>query len=156
MAERNRIRVVYQVHHRTLFPNASSMWPLIKDLPPEHFGVMLDPGNQCVEGAEDLHRSASLLGGHLAALGVKDVVHEQDITRIHCPDKGWSHRFVPCQYGMTNWYAVAAALHAHDFAGTLVFMPFYEAASAEKFRQTMREEVAYVRSCFSRPQAGPG
>ena len=101
---RTGTRCVYQLHHRTLFPSPSSIWPIIRDLPAEAVGVMLDPGNQAFEGFEDWQRSCELLGEYVAAAGIKDVVVERDGTHRDAGDKGWRRRMAPCYEGITNWH----------------------------------------------------
>jgi sugar phosphate isomerase/epimerase len=153
LSEKHGVRSVYQVHHMTLLTTPSALQPLVRDLPPQYMGAMIDPGNQLVEGYEDWGRSARLLGEHLVALGVKDTAWTQDRDKLTDDDKGWSWSFVPCQEGMANWMDVGRALHDTDFSGTLVFMPFYKAETPEALRAAIREEVAYVRRCFAAAEA---
>ncbi len=153
VCEKTGTRCVYQIHHGTLCPSPTGLWSLIKDLPPEAIGVMLDPGNQCYEGWEKWDRSMKLLGGHAAAFGVKDTRVVRDESRAAEPDKGWSREWCPCDEGAVNWYEVARACKANGFAGTFVLMPFYFSDEPVKMTATLAREVQYLRRVFAEVEA---
>ncbi len=142
------LRAVYQLHHMTLLSSPSSIAPLLRDLDPAHFGVMIDPGNQRIEGHEDPRKAVQLLGSHLVGIGVKDVLFERDTGRAGDADKGWKFRMVPCDEGLNDWSAVGAALRSSGFDGTAVMMPFYPVDTREGWTATLKREVAYVRGHF--------
>jgi sugar phosphate isomerase/epimerase len=139
------VKCVYQVHHRTLVPGASGVWPLVRDLDPQAVGVMLDPGNQVHEGMEDWGRSCRLLGEYVSAAGIKDAAVRRDEAKAGEPHKGWWREWVPCDEGVTDWYAFVRALKAVDFEGTFVFMPFYDSGSPDAMTEKLTREVAYVK-----------
>ncbi len=143
--EKVGIRAVYQVHHGTLVPGPSAVWPLVRGLPPERVGVMLDPGNQTFEGLESWDRSAKLLGDHLVAVGVKDTALVRDPDRAAEPGKGWRREWAPCDEGVVNWHDLARALKAVDFEGTFVWQPFYNENEPEVMTEKLKRGVAYVR-----------
>jgi len=140
------VRCVYQIHHGTLVSSASSVWPIVKGLDPKAVGVMLDPGNQVHEGMENWLRSCQLLGEYLAAAGIKDVAIVRDGAKVSEPQKGWKREWVPCDEGVTDWYAFVRGLKAVEFDGTFVFMPFYDSDDPDKMTEKLTREVAYVRS----------
>ncbi len=146
VCEASGTRCVYQLHHGTLFPSPSSIWPIVRDLPPEAVGVELDPGNQSREGLEDWDRSCSLLGDHVAAAGIKDSAPRRDDTSPDGPAKGWRRDWVPCDEGVTDWHDFARALAGIDFEGTFVFMPFYDEDDPDAQARALKREVAYVRA----------
>lgn len=145
LCERHDLRAVFQVHHTLLLSNASSVWPLIEDLPPNRLGVMLDPGNQSFEGYEDWFKSAHLLGTHLAAVGVKDTAIAMRPDRLDRPEKGWQRWWAPIYQGVTNWHEVIGALKSIDFKGTFVFMPFYDIDDPSIMTDKLKNEVAWLR-----------
>ena len=141
LAERHGLRFIYQVHHATLFPSPSSVWPIVRDLPPERMAVMLDPGNQAIEGSEHPLRSMRLLcPDRVAACGVKDVAWSRDA------DNAWSHAFVETGTGVCNWPRALPALAEGGFAGTLVFMPFYDVADPNVLAVKLKREVDLIRA----------
>jgi sugar phosphate isomerase/epimerase len=149
VCEASGTRCVYQLHHGTLFPSASSVWPIVAGLPPEAVGVALDPGNQSKEGLEDWDRSCSLLGEYVAAAGVKDSAPRRDDSHADGPGKGWRRDWVPCDEGVTDWHGFARALAGIDFEGTFVFMPFYHQDDPEAQARVLAREVAYVRAAVA-------
>lgn len=151
LAEKRDCRFIYQVHHKTLLASPSSLYPLVKDLDPKRMGVMLDAGNQLIEGFENWLRSCRLFRDHLAAFGVKDTAfYRNPDASPEDPAKGWSFKFVPCNEGLANWREIGAALRDVHFDGPLVFMPFYpDSKSPDTLLPTLRQEVAYVRKALS-------
>lgn len=153
LCERAGVRAVYQVHHGRLVSSASAAWQLVEGLPTRWIGVELDPGNQAFEGFECWDKSAKLLGEHLAALGVKDVAVSRDLANAEAPDKGWRREWVPIYEGTNNWYDVIRALKSIDFAGTMVFMPFYDENDPASMTAKLKREVAYLREVVSAVEA---
>jgi sugar phosphate isomerase/epimerase len=149
-AEKAGVRCVYQTHHRTLLPSASSLYPLLKGLDPRYFAGMLDGGNQPIEGFEDWVRSAKLMGEYLAGFGIKDAVPVRDPAKKEQPDKGWQWSMVSCREGVTDWGRVKEALEAVDFSGFFIFMPFYHRDDIQgMFRKTLKEERSFIQNIFS-------
>lgn len=142
-AERIGIRVVVQLHHGTLHPSPSAAWLLVGDLPPSAIGIKTDAGNQQHEGWEDPARATALLGGHLAAVGVKDVAPERG------PDGRWTKRWVPAGEGVTDWAAVVAPLARRGFAGPFVFSPFHSEGDRAAMTAGLAREVAHLRACLA-------
>ena len=138
--EKHRLRGVYQVHFKTLLPSPSSLFPFVRDLPERHMAVMLDPGNQMIEGHESHARSMSLFGpSRVAACGVKDVLwHRGDGGRPHT-------EFVPIGGGMCDWPGVLNTLAETGFDGHLTFMPFYKADGTDALVSTLAGEVRDLR-----------
>lgn len=145
ICEKRGTRAVYQVHHGTLIPHSMAAWMLVRDLPSEAVGVMLDPGNQVNEGSEDWRRAAMLLEEHWVAMGVKDMAWRRNEAEAGDPAKGWRRDWVPLPDGVVNWTAVIDAMRAISFHGTFVFMPFYDTAAPAKMTQGLKREVAYLR-----------
>lgn len=145
VCSRAKIRAVYQVHHGTLIPSALAAYYMLRDLPPEAVGVMIDPGNQMHEGREKFGRSVRLLGDFLSSAGIKDVTVSRDADRADQPDKGWSMQWDLLSRGMINWHDFVRALKSVDFGGTFVWMPFYHEKDTDAMTKGLAEEVAYMR-----------
>lgn len=147
LCAKHRLKAVYQVHHgdKMLIPHSLAALYVVRDLPPEHVGIMLDPGNQFREGSENWRRAIVSLGHYLAAIGVKDGRYSNAEEERSLPSKGWKPEFAPCQEGVTNWSVIAAALHDIKFQGVLNFQPFYHSDNIEQLLPTLKEEVDYVR-----------
>jgi sugar phosphate isomerase/epimerase len=145
LCEKAGIRAVTQLHNNTLIASPGMAYHLFHDLPPEWMGIELDPGNQSYDGLEEWDRSARLLGSSVVALGVKDTGMIRDMGRAEGSEKGWVRYWTPIDNGVTQWHQVIRALHKIDFAGTFVFMPFYDPDDPAEMRRRLREEVAYLR-----------
>lgn len=149
ICERHGVRMVYQLHHRTLVASPSAAWHIVRDLPPEAVGVMLDPGNQAFEGFENWGRSVRLLGKHTAAVGVKDSAPFRDQEQADTYSKGWKRDWAPVYEGTTNWHELVRALKHVDFRGTFIFMPFYDADHRDRITEKLTKEVQYIRKILS-------
>ncbi|MFQ3549174.1 MAG: TIM barrel protein [Armatimonadota bacterium] len=147
--EKNNIRAVYQVHHHTLIPGPSGIWPIVIDLPPEYIGVELDPGNQSFEGYEKWDKSVELLDEYLVAMGVKDTAIYRDMNHSDDYDKGWRRYWVPIYDGVVNWHDILTALNDFNFKGTFVFMPFYDENNQEQMTKKLKKEVSYIRELIN-------
>ncbi|MFI7540533.1 sugar phosphate isomerase/epimerase family protein [Actinoplanes sp. NPDC049599] len=67
LGRRHGVRLALQLHHGTIHPSAAHALRLTDEL-----AIYLDPGNQAMEGSEQLAMSLDLLGDRLACVGVKN------------------------------------------------------------------------------------
>lgn len=150
LCSRLGLKAVYQVHHgyHQLIQHSFAALYLVEGLPPEHAGIMLDPGNQFHEGREDFRRAVRVLGRYLAGIGVKDVAPRQDGTRLHFPAKGWSEAWATCLEGMTNWEQLGMALQKLEQPVVVNLQPFYEPDDHAKRQALLKEELAYIKRAF--------
>jgi sugar phosphate isomerase/epimerase len=153
VCEQVGIRGVYQVHHGTHVVCATGAYYLMKGLPPEAVGVMLDPGNQAFEGFEKWPRAAALLGERLAAVGVKDAAWVRDEAKAAEPHKGWGLSWATVDEGLTNWYDLVRALKHNYFDGTFVWMPFYDEDDPDEMTRKLKREVEYLRKVVADVEA---
>lgn len=149
LCEKLDVRAVYQVHHGTNIATATGAYYLVRDLPAERVGVMLDPGNQAHEGFEKWERSARLLGDYLVSIGVKDTKVTHDETQLDTPRKGWSTSWETVDRGQTNWHDLIGALQVIGFDGTFVWMPFYNEKEPDIQIGKIAIEVAYMRKAVA-------
>ncbi|RMD80798.1 MAG: hypothetical protein D6820_06220 [Lentisphaerae bacterium] len=150
------VKVIYQVHHGTLFSNSWAVWQLVKGFNPRHVGVMLDPGNQFMEGWENWSDAFSRLKGYLCALGIKDAWMQRrpDDENLRTGNKGWYKELgVPIDEGCVNWGDLLRVLKTYEFRGTFVFMPFYEKEDSERHCTVLQREVQYMRRLLKEMEA---
>ncbi|MFP3937732.1 MAG: sugar phosphate isomerase/epimerase family protein [Phycisphaerae bacterium] len=145
VCERVGIRAVYQVHHGTHIVGPTGAYHLLKGLPSEYVGVMLDPGNQAFEGFEKWSRASALLGEQLTAIGVKDAAWVRNAAEAAEPHKGWKLQWATLDEGLTNWYELVRSLKSNFFNGTFVFMPFYDEDDPDEMTRKLKGEVEYLR-----------
>jgi len=153
LCEKHGVRGIYQLHHKTLLPSPSAVFPMLDGLPSEWIAMELDPGNQSFEGYEDYERSARLLGGHLGWCACKDSVIRQDAGGADQPDKGWKREWAPVYEGVVRWDQVFAGLAAIDFNGVIKLMPQYETNDPDKQQKKVKLEVAYLKKMFAAANA---
>ena len=72
LARQSGVKAILETHHGTILPSASAAWRLVSPFPPEHLGVLYDPGNMVHEGYETYAMGLELLGRHLAHVHVKN------------------------------------------------------------------------------------
>ncbi|MEF3305589.1 sugar phosphate isomerase/epimerase family protein [Paenibacillus sp. GYB003] len=150
LCEAHRLKAVYQVHHgySQLIQHSVSALAAVRGLPPEHVGVMLDPGNQFHEGREHFGKALDTLGDHVAAVGVKDVVWKRDPDGRHAPNKGWSAAWGPCDEGVLNWHEIGASLRKLDRPVVVNVQPFYHPQDKKRHIEALKREFAYIRQAF--------
>ncbi|CAG7651739.1 hypothetical protein PAESOLCIP111_06379 [Paenibacillus solanacearum] len=150
LCSKHRVKAIYQVHHgRThLIQHSMSALSIVHDLPPEHVGIMLDPGNQFHDGRENSGKAVALLGRYLAAIGVKDVAVIQDTSKRHLPNKGWSTVWAPCQEGLINWHEISESLQVSDDPVIVNLQMHVHLPDRRMLLDTLREEWAYVVNVF--------
>ena len=153
LCEKHGVRAIYQLHHETLLPSPSSVFPLIDGLPSDAIAVELDPGNQSFEGSEDYLTSARLLGEYLGWCACKDSVVRQDASRLDEPDKGWKRQWAPVYEGVVRWDEVFSALAAIDFHGVIKLMPHYETKDPDRQQEKLKKEVAYLKQVLAKANA---
>jgi len=143
-AEKAGIQVIIQ-NHGFMYPhNATSAYPIVKDLDPKYIGIKLDPGNNFAqEGYEEFWYQVPLLGEYIAALGEKDaafntVIEPDGKTHLERP-------FVSARVGCTNYAELFGELKKINFAGPGVLMPFYDENDYPKLEAEFREEIAYLK-----------
>jgi sugar phosphate isomerase/epimerase len=148
LCEKHGVRAIYQLHHNTLMPSPSAVFPIIDGLPSDAIAVELDPGNQSFEGYEDYARSARLLDKYVGWCACKDSVIRQDPKGVDRPDKGWRREWAPVYEGVVRWDELFAALAAIDFHGVIKLMPHYETKDPDRQQEKLKREVAYLKKAF--------
>ena len=149
LCEKHAVRAIYQLHHKTLLPSASTVFPMLDGLASEAIAMELDPGNQSFEGYEGYARSAHLLGDYLAWCACKDSVIRQDPKGGDRPDKGWKRDWAPAYEGVIRWDELFAALAAINFRGVIKLMPFYDAKDPAEQQKKLKKEVAYLKKAVA-------
>ena len=144
-AEKAGLRAVIQIHGGCYPHNASTAWPLVKDLNPKHIGIMIDPGNNFMqEGYEQFDYQIPLLGEYVAAVGAKDSMTERS-GKPDSPTKGWERKWSPVYEGLANWEQICAELRKVNFSGPMILMPFYDTECFPLMFDKFKREVQYLK-----------
>ncbi|MDF2721642.1 MAG: xylose isomerase [Paenibacillus sp.] len=153
---KHRVKAIYQVHHsyNQLIQHSVSALSIVQGLPAEAVGIMLDPGNQFHEGREHYGKAIEVLGGYLAAVGVKDAAmsRSDDPAKRAQPNKGWTTKWVPCQDGANNWADIGAGLNKLEATRPVIvnFQPFYDEHDRPSLVASLKAERAYIEAAFGK------
>lgn len=157
LCSKHRLKALYQVHHSRgqFIHHSMSALSLVRDVPPEHVGIMLDPGNQFHEGRESCAKARAVLGHYLAAIGVKDVRVSRDESKRHLPGKGWTTEWAPCQDGLIDWHEISGSLRGLDNPLLVNLQMHYDDPDRRRLLATLREEWSYINRLFGERADAP-
>ena len=139
VAKDTGVRATLELHGGTIIPSASAARRLVDGFPPEHLGVILDPGNQVLEGMENWKLGIEVLGDYLA------LVHSKNCTWVQVEEDGkpvWRVQQVPTSEGIADWAAIVGYLEDAGFQGFISCEDF----TARPVEQKLTEELAYMKS----------
>jgi sugar phosphate isomerase/epimerase len=109
MGRRHGVRLALQLHHGTIHPSAAHALRLTEEL-----AVYADPGNQAIEGSENLPMSLDLLGDRVTCVGVKNAAwHGTGLAWQPLADGGVVDWPVTLRTLRDRRYAGPLSLHAH-------------------------------------------
>jgi sugar phosphate isomerase/epimerase len=141
-AAAHNVKILIELHHRTIVSSASSAVRLVDGLDPAHVGVIHDVGNLVIEGHEDFQAGLEMLGGHLAHVHVKNVAWQTDGIR---PDGSvaWRSEWSPLRSGQADLPAYFRALSAVGYDGWVTAEDF--STDVPLYERT-RDNLSYLRS----------
>lgn len=156
VTEKYPVKPLIQLHGNGPYPHSSTAaWPVVKNLPPDKIGIMIDPGNNVLqEGFEDIGYQCGLLREYIGACGVKDAI-KICVGESPATGKQWKSRSMPVGDGFNDWGQVIANLKQIGFDGPLVFMPFYSTDDVDKHCSMLKKEVEFIDGIISK-QEGKG
>ncbi|AGZ43483.1 hypothetical protein AFR_26105 [Actinoplanes friuliensis DSM 7358] len=135
LARRHHLRIALQLHHGTIHPSAAHALRLTEEL-----AVYADPGNQVMEGREDLAMSLDLLGDRVACVGVKNAAWLGE--RL-----GWQPL---ADGGVLEWPDILRTLHQRGYDGPLSLHAHYPmtdpGATVARDLRHLREAISLSRS----------
>jgi sugar phosphate isomerase/epimerase len=140
-AAAHQVKILIELHHRTVVSSASSAVRLVDGLDPDHVGVIHDVGNLVIEGHEDFLAGLQMLGDHLAHVHVKNVVWQSVGTG---PDGSvtWRADWSPLRSGQADLPAYFRALSTVGYDGWVTAEDFsIDLPLAER----TRDNLAYLQ-----------
>ena len=142
LARSHGVKVLIEIHHKTICPSASLAQRLVSSFDPGLVGVILDPGNMAQEGFEDYRIGAELLGPYLAHVHIKNSAFER-------PAGGgvWEPRWAPLEDGVVDFGQVFEALEHVGYDGWLVMEDF---SGVRPSREALKYNLEFLRS-FTEP-----
>ncbi|ASV37210.1 sugar phosphate isomerase [Pseudomonas sp. NS1(2017)] len=110
-AESLGVRLVLEVHQRTICSSPSLAMRVAEHYPADRLGIIYDIGNLGIEGREDVQMSLDLMGKHLAHVQIKNVAY----TALG-PGLGWKWEWCPPDEGVLPLRAMLATLRSSGFS----------------------------------------
>lgn len=141
-AAAHQVKILIELHHRTIVSSASAAVRLVDGLDPDQVGVIHDVGNLVIEGHEDFQAGLEMLGDHLAHVHVKNVAWQTDGTR---PDGSvaWRAEWSPLRSGQADLPAYFRALSTVGYDGWVTAEDF---SIDRPLAERTRDNLAYLRS----------
>jgi sugar phosphate isomerase/epimerase len=153
-AERHDVRVLVELHHRTIAASASAALRLVDGLDPRRVGVIHDVGNLVFEGYEDYAAAFDMLGPYLAHVHVKNAAWRPVGPSSVDGSTAWAEEWAPLPDGQADMAAYFRALHA---AGYDAWVTCEDFSTAVPLAQRTRDNLAYLTALEKRtrqPAAG--
>jgi sugar phosphate isomerase/epimerase len=137
-AAEHGVKILIELHHRTVVASASSAVRLTEGLDPDRVGVIHDVGNLVHEGHEDYTAGLEMLGPYLAHVHVKNAAWQPDPWRVE---------WVPLRRGQADLSAYFMALDAVGYDGWVTLEDFSTDVPLE---QRTADNLRYVRELRAR------
>jgi sugar phosphate isomerase/epimerase len=137
------VKVLVELHHRTITPSASAALRLVDGLDPDHVGVIHDLGNLVIEGYEDTVGAFQMLGEYLAHVHVKNVRWAETGSVGFDGDVGWTEHWASLRSGQASVVAYFEALADVGYDGWVTLEDFSTGLPLEA---RLADDLAYLRS----------
>ena len=140
------VKILIELHHRTVVASASSAVRLIDGLDPAFVGVIHDVGNLVHEGFEDYTAGLQMLGPYLAHVHVKNVAWAACGRRAD-GSAVWTADWASLRDGQADLPAYFDALAAVGYDGWVALEDF---STAVPLPERTRDNLRYVRELVER------
>jgi sugar phosphate isomerase/epimerase len=137
------VAILVETSPETLAPTPGLAAALVEHQPPEHAGVLYDPGNNVIEGYTRPALAVARMGPHLRHLHVKNIAWRR-------APGGWAWRYASLTGGMVVWPDILAALATAGYRNGFSI----DHLSGRATRSRLRSETNELRCLLSDPR-GP-
>lgn len=138
------VKVLVELHHRTLSSSASAALRLIDGIDPTTIGVIHDLGNLVIEGQEDNRAGLQMLGDYLAHVHVKNAIWERTGEVGEHGDVQWKSAWASLREGIASVPDYFRALAEVGYDGWVTLEDFSEHAPLE---ERLIDDLAYLKAC---------
>ncbi|MDQ3654148.1 MAG: sugar phosphate isomerase/epimerase [Chloroflexota bacterium] len=141
LAKKHGVKILLELHHRSIVPSASAARLFLGDLDPTHVGVIHDAGNMVHEGFESYRLGFEMLGPYLAHVHVKNA---RWFPEKYNEDKSikWKCDWAPVHKGIIDMRDLFRAMHAVGYDGWVGLEDF----SIERpLEDRLRENLEYLK-----------
>ena len=149
LAERFKVKLVFETHMHTFIPSASAAFRLLGDFDPASVGVVLDFANSYGEGFEEF--GIHLLGPYIAHVHVKNLKWMPDPSgqASYFSNGSWMWEVDNLRTGIVNWKTTIGELRDIGYNGYLSlenFMGGYrKKPEGTTTEAKLREDFAYLK-----------
>jgi len=140
------VRLVIELHHRTIVPSVGLAMPLLARFDPTELGVIYDVGNMVHEGHEDPRIGLELLGPYLHHVHLKNAAAQRDA------DGRWGYRWSPLDDGLVDVAAFLHLLKEHGYDG---WVSLEDLSTDRKPTATLRYNAAVLTRLQAPDWHGP-
>ncbi|MDR6867106.1 sugar phosphate isomerase/epimerase [Microbacterium resistens] len=140
------VKVLVELHHRTISSSASAAFRLVDGLDPAHIGVIHDLGNLLIEGQEDTLSGLQILGEYLAHVHVKNALWARTGDVGADGDVLWEAQWATLREGIASVPDYFRALAAFGYDGWVTLEDFSTALPLE---ERLADDLAYLRSALA-------
>jgi sugar phosphate isomerase/epimerase len=144
------VKVLVELHHRTITASASAAIRLLDGLDPEHVGVIHDLGNLLIEGQEDAIAAFQMLGPYLAHVHVKNAEWHKTDELAADGAAVWKNRWATLRAGQASVDGYLAALVGHGYDGWITLEDFSTELPVE---ERTRDDLTFLRGSLGRARA---
>ncbi|MDQ4044346.1 MAG: sugar phosphate isomerase/epimerase, partial [Chloroflexota bacterium] len=123
LAARHGVKVLLELHHRTIVPSASAARRFLDGLDPAYVGAIYDAGNMVIEGWEHPRMALEVLGPYLAHVHLKNA-RWTPVETLSDGTVRWGHEFCPFDEGIADLREVMRALRQVGYDGWVTFEDF--------------------------------
>ncbi len=142
MARHHGVKVLVELHHRTIIASASAARAFLDGLDPEHVGAIHDAGNMVIEGWEHPRAAFEILGPYLAHVHMKNARWTPGET-LHDGTVTWESSFCPIPEGIADVRTVVRSLRQVGYDGWITFEDFSTQRSVE---ENLVNNLAYIKA----------
>jgi len=141
LAKQHGLKVLLELHHRSIVPSASAARLFLGDLDPAHVGVIHDAGNMVHEGFETPRLGFEMLGPYLAHVHVKNA---RWFPEKFNEDKSvkWKCDWAPVHKGVIDMRQLFGALKAVGYDGWIGLEDF---STEQKLEDRLRGNLEYLK-----------
>jgi sugar phosphate isomerase/epimerase len=140
------VKILVELHHRTITSSASAAIRLIDGLDPARIGVIHDLGNLLIEGHEDHLAAFQMLGPYLAHVHVKNAAW-RPATQASDGSTIWREHWAPLRDGQADVASYLHTLHTHGYRDWITVEDFSTALPLEP---RLRDNLTYLRAILAR------
>lgn len=141
LAKKHGLKVLLELHHRSIVPSASAARLFLGDLDPAHVGVIHDAGNMVHEGFESPRLGFEMLGPYLAHVHIKNA---RWFPEKYNEDKSikWKCDWAPVHKGIIDMRELFRAMHAVGYDGWVGLEDF---STERPLEDRLRENLAFLQ-----------